>query len=482
MKILIGGFIAECNVYSNKIARIQDFNIVEGEDVVDHLAIRKIAEENNIELISSIWASAGGTGIVSEDSFDYILKQFKRYIRENDGKFDGMFFFFHGASYVENLEGFSGDHALMREIRKMVGPYIPIAVTCDPHGNISQEHADNCTILRTFRHSPHTDRNEALQITFKALVNVVKNRREIHEVYRKVPILLGGERCVSTDEPLVSINKLLNEIESDPRILSCSYHIGYLRHDSDKCGAGIIVVPNGPEDEEYAKQKAQEIYDFVWARHKEFHFTGYADEPDIALNEMLKFNGTPCFLTDSGDNVTAGAPGENTFVLKQVLGLKEFNNKNILFAMIVDKQLVVSYFKNKKINDHVEFEIGGPNNWFKEKVKLSGTLISIGDLHHHYHETKVVGTGYTIKLDEIPVTVVVGDQAISFAERIQYEWCNVNLDAYDLIIVKQGYLYPELKAMAKHYVMSLTDGACMQRTEKLPYKYVSRPIYPLDNI
>lgn len=482
MKVLIGGFIAECNVYSNKIARIQDFNITEGEEIADNLAIREIAEENNIELVPSIWASAGGTGIVSEDSFDYILKQFKRYIRENEGKFDGMFFFFHGASYVENLEGFSGDHALVREIRKVVGPYMPIAVTCDPHGNISQEHADNCTILRTFRHSPHTDRNEALQITFKALIDVMKNRREIHEVYKRVPILLGGERCVSTDEPLVSINKLLNEIEDDPRILSCSYHIGYLRHDSDKCGAGIIVVPNGPEDEEYGKQKAQQIYDFVWERHKEFHFTGYADEPEIALEEMLKFNDSPCFLTDSGDNVTAGAPGENTFVLKQVLELKDFNSKNILLAMIVDKQLCVSYLKNKKVNEHVKFEVGGQNNWFKEKIQLSGTVISMGDLHRHYHEAKVVGTGYAIKLDNIPVTVIIGDEPISFAERIQYEWCNVNLDAYDLIVVKQGYLYPELKAMAKHYVMSLTDGACMQRTEKLPYKYVSRPIYPLDNI
>ena len=60
--------------------------------------------------------------------------------------------------------------------------------------------------------------------------------------------------------------------------------------------------------------------------------------------------------------------------------------------------------------------------------------------------------------------------------------CYRDMDAYDLIVVKQGYLYPELKAMAKHYVMSLTDGACMQRTEKLPYKNVKRPIYPLDNI
>ena len=58
----------------------------------------------------------------------------------------------------------------------------------------------------------------------------------------------------------------------------------------------------------------------------------------------------------------------------------------------------------------------------------------------------------------------------------------MDLDAYDLIIVKQGYLYPELKAMAANYVMALTDGACMQRTEKLTYKKVSRPIYPLDAI
>lgn len=482
MRILIGGFVAECNAYSNKIAEIQDFTIKTGEAILESLPIREIAKEHNIELVPAIYASAGGTGIVSYDSFDYILKQFKKAIKKNQGKIDGMYFFFHGASYVEDLEGFSGDHYLMREIRKLVGPYLPIAVTCDPHGNLSKQYAEDCTILRTFRHSPHTDRNEAMQITFRALIDVLSNRREIHEIYRKVPILLGGERCVSTDEPLVSINKLLNEIEADPRILTCSYHIGYLRHDSDKCGAGIMVVPYGPNDEEYAKQKADEIYDFVWSKHKEFHFTGYADEPEIALEAMLNFEGSPCFLTDSGDNVTAGAPGENTYVLKQVLNLKDFRNKNILFAMITDKEVCINILKDKKINDPVEFEIGGPNNWFKEKVSLKGTLISKGDLHNHYHEAKVVGTGYAIKLEDYPVTIIVGDKAVSFAERVQYEWCNIDLDAYDLIIVKQGYLYPELKAMAKHFVMSLTDGACMQRTERLPYKNVSRPIYPLDNI
>ena len=136
MRILIGGFVAESNVYSNKLTEIQDFNITTGEGIVENLKIKEIAEEKNIELVPSIYASAGGCGMVSYDSFDYILKQFKKAIRRNLGKIDGMFFFFHGASYIEDLEGFSGDHALVREIRKIVGPYMPIAVVCDPHGNI----------------------------------------------------------------------------------------------------------------------------------------------------------------------------------------------------------------------------------------------------------------------------------------------------------------------------------------------------------
>lgn len=482
MKILIGGFIAESNAYVEKPCEIQDFTIITGDAIADRLYITEIAKEENIGLVPCFFASGAGAGRVSYDAFDYILKQFIKGVKQHQHEIDGLFFFFHGASNIIDLEGGSGDHALIREIRKVVGPYMPIAMVMDPHGNLSQEQADNCNIIRTFRHSPHTDRNEAHQIVFKSLIDVLRTRRVIHPVYRKVPILLGGERCVSTDEPLVSINKLLNEIEADPRIMCCSYHIGYLRHDNEKCGAAIIVVPYNPEDIDYANEKADEIYKYVWNRRHDFHFTGYADDPEPALDAMIQFDGKPCFLTDSGDNVTAGAPGANTTVLKQVLALENFNNKEILFAEITDKNLCDNYFESKNEGDYVEFDIGAQLDKLSEKVHLKGTIISKGDLHNHYHDVKVVGTCWTVKLDNYPVTVIIGNKHVSFAEREQYEWANVEMDNYDLIIVKQGYLYPQLKAMAKHYVMSLTEGACMQRTERLIYKKVIRPIYPLDNI
>lgn len=483
MKILIGGFVAESNAYVAQPCEIQDFTIVTGlDEAAERLYVKDIAEEEGIELIPSYFAWGAGAGRVAYDTFDYIQKQFLKAVREHQHEIDGMFFFFHGASNVIGLEGGSGDHSLIREIRRIVGPYMPIAMVMDPHGNLSQEQIDNCNIIRTFRHSPHTDRDEAHRIVFRALIDLLRNRREMRPVWRKVPILLGGERCVSTDGPLVSINKLLDEIEADPRIMCCSYHIGYLRHDSDKCGAAVVVVPYTPDDVAYAEQKADEIYEFVWERRREFHFTGVAAEPDEALAMMMGQPQGPCFLTDSGDNVTAGAPGANTYVLRQVLALDDYQGKNILFAGIADKQLCDTVFVNCSDGDHVSFDLGAEIDELSCKVHLSGTVVSHGDLHNHYNDPKVVGTCWTVKLDDIPVTVVVGTRHVSFAQRCQYEWANVDLDAYDLVIVKQGYLYPELKAMAKAYVMSLTDGATMQRTERLTYKKVARPVFPLDDM
>ena len=481
MRVLIGGFVAECNGFVKKDAEIEDFNIDRGEAVADRLYIRELAAEKQVELVPALYASAAGVGRVSADAFDYILKQFIHEAKEHAHDVDGMFFFFHRASNVVDLEGGSGDHALVREIRRIVGPYMPIAMVMDPHGNLSQEQADNCNIIRTFRHSPHTDRAQAHQKVFTCLVDLLSHRRLIHPVYRKVPIMLGGERCVSTDEPLVSINKLLDEIEADPRIMCCSYHIGYLRHDSDKCGASVIVVPNTPKDKEYAEQKADEIYKFVMARRHEFHFTGYADDPEPALEAMLKAPEGPVFLTDSGDNVTAGAPGSNTTVLKQVLALKDYHGKNILFAGITDKSLYDRFLSAKKPGDHVEFEVGAEIDELSAKVPLKGTILSFGDLHRHYHDETVVGGCATIKLDDIPVTVNIGNSPVSFAEREQYEWAGIDMDQYSLIIVKQGYLYPQLKAMAKNYVMSLTKGACYQRTETFDFKCIMRPMYPYDD-
>ena len=51
-----------------------------------------------------------------------------------------------------------------------------------------------------------------------------------------------------------------------------------------------------------------------------------------------------------------------------------------------------------------------------------------------------------------------------------------------MIVVKQGYIFPELKAKGKLCVMSLTDGATPQDTTSIPFKQIQRPMFPIDQI
>ena len=64
----------------------------------------------------------------------------------------------------------------------------------------------------------------------------------------------------------------------------------------------------------------------------------------------------------------------------------------------------------------------------------------------------------------------------------QFTDAGIQLDDYDVIVVKQGYIFPELKAAAQFYVMSLTDGATPQDTRHIPFKLIQRPMYPIDEI
>ena len=58
----------------------------------------------------------------------------------------------------------------------------------------------------------------------------------------------------------------MDEMEKDPRILSASWHVGYLRHDCPEAGCGVVVIPATGADHAYAEQKADELAAYVWGK------------------------------------------------------------------------------------------------------------------------------------------------------------------------------------------------------------------------
>ena len=482
MKVLIGQFINEANANIPVKDEITTFDIAFGDELIEKMQVGDIFEQAGIEIIPSVYAVSGASGVIKRHTFDYIEACFLNAVREHLHEIDGIYLMLHGASEVDGLG--SGDHHILKAIRELVGPYIPITVACDPHGNLCQDYVEATTAIRSYRQSPHTDSRDTWRKMAQMVCDLVKDRQNIHSVYRKLPMILGGEQSVSADEPVRSINQYLDELEQDPRILSCSWHVGYIRHDTDVAGCGIVVVPATEADQAYAEEVADKLADYVWNKRHEFHYTGTTAKPEDALAMALSFEGKPFVITDSGDNTTSGATGWNTFILRQALAAK--SEKRILFASICDPK-TCDLLDGLDLGTKTEIELGVGHDAMSEKVKLEVTVLSKGEVVRPIGIgtegiAKTFGKCVVVHVEGTAIDVIVANHRQSYAHAIQFESAGVNWMDYDVTVVKQGYIFPYLKENAAGYVMSLTDGATPQDTASIPFKRIMRPMFPVDQI
>ena len=483
MNVFLAHITSECNEHVSNPLDIDGFHILYGNDAIDAMHVRDIFESHNIGMISSIFARATPSGMITREAFDVISERILTVLRDNIHCIDGLYLQFHGASGVLDLDEVSAEHYLIKKIREITGKYMPIAMVMDPHGNVTSTLTDNVNIIRCYRESPHIDTVETQRIVAEKLVNLMENRRPMRPVLRKLPIMIGGERSVSAMEPVKSINEMLNKAEEDPRVFSASWHVGYIRHDDDKLGASIVVIPNMPEDREYCEQVADEISQYTWAHRNQFKFSGNYDEPAEAVRHTVEFNGKTAVITDSGDNCGAGGNGQNTVMLREVLKA-DLHNKSVLVAGINDPTSN-DMLRRKQAGEHVGFDLGINEDELSSPVHIEGTILTIGDEYHGLGSIgvsgNVLGKAPIVRIDNTKVDVLVMDKNIQYGNMEQFDKAGVHFHDYDIVIVKMGYLDTYLIPETAYHNMALTDGPTIQRAERIPYTKIARPMWPKDD-
>lgn len=279
---------------------------------------------------------------------------------------------------------------------------------------------------------------------------------------------------------MVSINNMLEEAEKTGRIRSASFHIGYLRHDGPNLGCSVVVCPKTKKDTEFADMWARKIREFAYSKRHEFHYHGNVASLEDAIKQVVYHDQGTCFITDSGDNVGSGADGFNNYVLRQIMNLDDFNHKKYLVSGIVDFN-AHAFLMNKKVGDNVEFDLGMDYDELCQKIHIKGSVVAKGLAEEMYVGKEDIGTVITVKVENMPVYVVVENDAIQYYEPAQYATSGLNLDDYDVVVVKQGYISAEFDEYASYCVMALTDGPTNQASEKLVFRQIHRPMYPYDD-
>ena len=88
---------------------------------------------------------------------------------------------------------------------------------------------------------------------------------------------------------------------------------------------------------------------------------------------------------------------------------------------------------------------------------------------------------------EVEVVVRVGSVHVIVTKKrkpyhLEADFTKLGLDPRkaDIVVVKIGYLVPELYDMRADWILALTPGGVDQDLERLDYKRIKRPMFPLD--
>lgn len=480
MKVLIGGLYHESNTFNPYITNVEEFVVDEGEKMLGKVASTKVFKEAGVEVVPSVYAFGLPSGIVSKKAYRIFADKILGALEKNPD-IDGIWLHLHGSMIVENIG--SCELQLLKEIREIVGFEIPISLTLDIHCNNDLSLNKYANIIRTYRSVPHVDQKETEEITAKLLVKSMKNKSLPDPILKRVPMIIPGEAAVDSLEPLKSIFKKLEEIENQEGIMTASFCIGFSWADTKNTSSSVIVIPESEKYREYALEVTNTLIEYIFEKRDDFDFSSVAFRTEDAIIEALSSDEKPIFISDSGDNTTGGGVGSSTYFLEKIIEKKiliEEKNKRICIAAIYDEE-AYSYCSKKKLGEEIDLLVGTGEYKLSKPISIKGTLKSKGNLMGYLGFTDVkVGDVYTISLGNIDI--VIANKAYSFITGNHFFEANLDLDEYDIIVIKQGYMFADIEKISQLHILGLSPGATYQEIEKLKYEKIPRPVYPFDTI
>ena len=212
-----------------------------------------------------------------------------------------------------------------------------------------------------------------------------------------------------------------------------------------------------------------------WSVRREFHFVAPTGSLDKCVDAALASPVRPFFISDSGDNPTAGGSGDVTWSLARLLARPEFQHATgptVLYASIPGPEAIETIVR-AGVNEKVTVTAGAEVDDIH-----SGPVTLTGRVHAIRHGDKNAGIEAVVQAGSVYVIIT----RLRKPYHYEHDFGDLQLDARraDVVVVKIGYLEPELYDMAADWMLGLTPGGVDQDLERLGHHRIERPMWPFD--
>ncbi len=320
-RIAIGGFLHETNTFGPSKATYEDFlggggRMAVGAEIAPMLAgvnsaaagAFEIANEKGWEPVPLLWTATSPSAHVTEDAFERIAGRMLELLAAA-GPVDGIFLDLHGAMVTEHLD--DGEGELLRRLRAIVGPEVPVAVALDLHANVTALMLEHADVLDSYRTYPHVDMAETGRRLARTLDGMLGGPKP-EKAMRQVPFLTAISWQSTDAEPARGLYRRLGGIAEG--MASWSFNMGFPAADFPDCG--MTVLAYGPGADAVADRMLAEV------EAAEADFAGRVFSPDEGVAEARRIAASasrPVVISDTQDNPGAGADSDTTGMLRAMI-------------------------------------------------------------------------------------------------------------------------------------------------------------------
>ncbi|MEM3395681.1 MAG: M81 family metallopeptidase [Nitrososphaerota archaeon] len=505
-RIVIGSFGAESNAFSAESPVNKLIEVLESQDLVScNLGKRtviggflEVLQKANVEVVPTIRAYWGTTGIIGKESFEHYKSELCNRIA-HAGKVDGILLDLHGAMVAEDAPDAEG--ILLKDIRNIVGNEIPIVCVLDLHGNITDLKLQSATAIFGYRSNPHIDLFERGRKAARLILKILKGKaRPVMRIKRLQ--MLGPNLGMSTWSyspsetkklPFAKIMKKVSRLERTKGILDISVFIGFPYSDIPECLTTVIAIAD--DDPMLAQKIANKIGDMVWESRNEFLKIRPLIPVEKAVEIALSAEEGPIILVDVADNSGGGAPCDNTVILGELL---KKNAKDAVVPLRDPEAVSIAFAAG--VGKEIEVEVGGKiDKRFYKPVKVKAVVKTLFDgkyvIRGPYHggfkvkgdvlpknAWKVIDVGKTALLEVDGIEIIVSEGRVGM-EQDYYKAVGVDPSQRKIIVVKSHQAHrASFERIAKRIIEVDTPGVTSPSYKGLTFKNIPRPVFPLDPI
>lgn len=488
MRIAIAQIAQETDVFNPVPTGLKDFELgglYFGEEILEKMPgvgeiggflVAAEEKEGEVEPLPIIRARSMSGGRVTVEALEFFEEKLVSGLRKVQ-PVDGVFLSMHGAAASEKVDDVEG--YLLAAVRGVIGDDVPLVVPLDHHANITRliiESADVIVGYETQPHEPFETGKRGAEILFA----LVKGEISPTVGWQKIPMIApSSSRFETTWGPMKEWFDLAREMEKRPGVISASNFP--MQPWLDVLEAGWTAVVYTDNDPRLAQELAAELANKAWELRDEFWVSDKLP-PEEVIRRAVEAKEGPIIISDGSDSVLAGAPGDSTCLLKEML---KQGIECSAFLPMVDPEVVEEAIA-AGIGSEITVLVGGKrDNVFSEPAEVRGRVTKIVEdglkMTRPFHG--LCDMGRTVLLEVGSIKLVVSEhRGVGGTDPEMYRHLGLEPAEAKMVVVKANDNFQMYSSMMKGLLRADCPGLGWWDLKQFNWVRAPRPLYPLDEL